>query len=422
MTTSENQLIRQYEAYEPVSGRAKFASGKVSQCIHAGKEYVLECRDSIQSMREIKEQWLSLEGIAGDDFDYFQTFDWCFTWCENFSCQEGAQDAPVPQVFVLSCDGVISMIWPLMKVRAGAGLTFLESMTEPMGQYSNVLRDEKRVDVDIAKWVWNEIKSCTYVDAIALNHYPADGFLDQVLGDEGLDETIQYVSSILNFGEIDNWEAYTATFSKSQRKQRGRRLKKLEAEGELSFAVHFHHETRFAELVNVAIDMKREWLTETGRHSQSLFEDRSKVFLASLGQHVSEPKQGPFVFSMDIDGHPIAIEISMLKGDHYYSYLGAIDLKWKDFSPGKVQMELAQKWAMENDIQYYDFLSDPSDYKKTWTNMIAPMKTRYFPISTRGRIYCSLWKAQMKPLLRSLYQRTNPNMRRRVNKILGLES
>ena len=41
---------------------------------------------------------------------------------------------------------------------------------------------------------------------------------------------------------------------------------------------------------------------------------------------------------MSLDGKAIAIEIGFIFKHHYYSYMGAFDLAWRDYSPGKVQM------------------------------------------------------------------------------------
>ena len=296
-------------------------------------------------------------------------------------------------------------------------------MSEPLGQYSNVLFDPDYVDVSVGARVWSEIKASTDADAVALSHYPATGFLADVIGEEGLAESTKYVSSILDFSEISSWEEYSASLSKSQRKERNRKAKKLKAQGDLTFEVHFYASEQFSDIVQTAIRLKRKWLRETNRHSQALFEEESLQFLSSLGTYLPqfEPDEGPVAQVLRLDGVPIAIELGMLKNRHYYSYLGAIDLNWSSFSPGKVQIEMSQKWALEFGIEKFDFLSDPSEYKKSWTNSLVAMNTRFLPISAQGYFYCSLWKAQLKPVLRTIYQRSNPNIRRQVNRLLGID-
>ncbi|MGI9352132.1 MAG: GNAT family N-acetyltransferase [Rhizobiaceae bacterium] len=423
MTNVDAIRVSRNELADSGGGNQMASKAPIAALNDNGCELSLSCLENSSEIASHKQDWLALEAVSKEGFDYFQTFDWCAGWCSKFAKGETDDSTSVPQVYVLKVDGQVALIWPLMKVQARSGLAFLESLTEPLGQYANVLFNPKLVDFGIGRWVWENIKSNCGVDAISLNHYPESSFIADVIGNEGVDETIQYVSSVFDFSLIQNWEAYIASLNKNQRKQRGRRVRKLEALGELKFEVYFKENDEYRQLVDQAIEMKRLWLIETNRHSQSLFEDASKLFLSGLGGEGSsfESGEGPVVQVVKLDGKPIAIEIGMLRDGHYYSYLGAIDLEYSSYSPGKVQMEMTQKWAYDYGIRMFDFLSDPSDYKKSWTNMQAAMFTRYFPVTHRGHIYCVVWKAQLKPFLRNLYQRSNPKLRKQVNKLLGLD-
>ncbi|MEM9277647.1 MAG: GNAT family N-acetyltransferase [Pseudomonadota bacterium] len=387
--------------------------------------YELRNYSGIAQISALQKDWRALESVSSEGFDYFQTFDWCHGWCKEFTQQdENNSSSSIPSVYALFANNKAVMIWPLMKVRSRNGLSFLETLSMPLGQYSNLLFEKDFVDAGLARQVWETIKGSSGVDAVSLTNYPANCFMAEVLKDEGVEEIVEQVSSILDFSGIESWESYFASLSKSQRKERNRKLKKLEAMGSLTFEVHFHDGEMFSELVKTAVDMKREWLRVTSRHSQALFEQESKKFLSALTLLDAESSsgEGPVVQSLNLDGAPIAIELGMLRNRHYYSYLGAINLDWADYSPGKVQIEMSQKWALENGVEKFDFLSDPSDYKKSWSNLWVPVKTRYFSVTARGWLYCSLWKAQLRPLLRNAYQRSNPNMRKHVNRLLGLTS
>ena len=422
MTNVEAIRVSGSEVAEFAIGNPVSSAIPVATLVDDGRQLSLYCHDKLTEITALKHEWVALEAKSRDGFDYFQTYDWCVGWCNKFISGDKSETAPNPRVYVLRIDDQVAMIWPLMKVQARSGLAFLESLTEPLGQYANVLYDRELVDFGTGRWVWKNIKACCGVDAVSLNHYPENSFVADVIGNEGVDETIQYVSSIFDFSMIDRWEDYIASLNKNQRKQRGRRVRKLEALGDLRFEVYFKESDEFRELVEQAIEMKRLWLIETNRHSQTLFEDTSKSFLSNLGgDSTVQSGEGPVVQVMKLDGKPIAIEIGMLRNRHYYSYLGAIDMEYASYSPGKVQMEMSQKWAYDYGIRMFDFLSDPSDYKKSWTNMQVAMFTRYFPVTHRGRIYCMVWKAQLKPFLRNLYQRSNPKLRKQVNKLLGLD-
>ncbi|MEM7214275.1 MAG: GNAT family N-acetyltransferase [Pseudomonadota bacterium] len=387
-----------------------------------GTLFSLRCYDSVSGLSSLENDWRKLEEKSVEGFDYFQTFDWCYRWCEIFIKSDAPENADLPQVFALYADDCIAMIWPLMKVQSRSGLVFLESLSIPLGQYSNVLHDADLVNVETGRQVWAEIKRACGADAVSICDYPESGFLAEILGTDGIDEAVKNVSSILDYSKIENWDAYLSTLSKSQRKQRRQKLSKLEALGKIELRICHHHDPDFHDLAMLAVDMKREWLSRTSRHSQSLFEEDSAVFLSGLRQKsiCDLGLDGPVLFMLELENKPIAFELGMLRQKHYYSYLGSIDLDYASYSPGKVQIDMAQKWAFENGVDKFDFLSDPSEYKKSWSNLWVPVIARYFPITQRGWIYCAVWKAQLKPFIRSLYRRANPNMRKYVNRLLGV--
>ncbi|MEM7067475.1 MAG: GNAT family N-acetyltransferase [Pseudomonadota bacterium] len=392
----------------------------ISEITHANQRFKLTCLRSVAEMGAFEAGWRELETRSTAGFDYFQTFDWCYSWSKVFIGSNPVYAFDTPQVYVLLNENGPVMIWPMTITRSKSGLFFLESMSDPLGQYANILFDDAQVDLELGKKVWVAIKSDTRADAVALNHYPENSFLAKIIGKEGVEETVQFVSSILDFNEIGSWEEYSATLSKSQRKERKRKLRKLSVEGELTFEVHFYDSDEFSGLVNKSVDLKRKWLIETDRHSQALFKDESSRFLASLGHYFATDgsQEGPLVQVLKLDGEPIALEVGMLRQRHYYSYLGAIDLNWAEFSPGKVQIEMSQQWALENGVTKFDFLSDPSDYKKSWSNTEISMRTRYLPITAQGHFYCSFWKAYLKPTLRLMYQRSSGAMRNKINRII----
>ena len=115
-----------------------------------------------------------------------------------------------------------------------------------------------------------------------------------------------------------------------------------------------------------------------------------------------------------IDDQPIALELGFAAGRDYYSYLGAIDLEFSKYSPGKLQIEEAQKWALEQGFRYFDFLNDPSAYKNGWTNLMVPLASRSFALSFRGYVHCLIWKKHLKPRVKQLYHNAGSNHRKIV--------
>ena len=120
------------------------------------------------------------------------------------------------------------------------------------------------------------------------------------------------------------------------------------------------------------------------------------------------------------EGTSVGMELGMAFKGHYYSFLGAINMDFQKLSPGKIQMEMAQKWAKELGLKKFDFLNDPSDYKINWTNEIEPLRSQYVPISSAGYLYCWMWKTSVKPKLKEMYQNIKPEDRRYFNQLFNM--
>lgn len=383
----------------------------------ADQAHTLRCVSSLREMAALRSAWLGLEKVSSETRDYFQTFDWCYNWVTSFTED---QDHRL-RIYVLERGTDVIMVWPFMVSSAGfGGVRIMEMIGEPMCQYANILFDPKSVDAALGKKAWSHIKADQQADAVYFKYFPAEGLLSGIIGSDGFDEIGAAVSSYLDYSQIPSWEVYEASFSKSQRKQRRSRLRKLEAQGRVDFQTFFHNDARFSSMVETSIDLKREWLKDTAKHSQSLFSDTAKQFLARLGSAHDCTDEGAMVHVLSLDDKPIGIEIGMLRKGHYYAFLGAIDLQWRDLSPGKIQMEFSQKWGFESGIDSFDYLCDPSGYKSSWTNATADVKTRYVPLTLVGSGYCNLWKARLRPALREAYHYAPENVRRSLNRLLEI--
>jgi CelD/BcsL family acetyltransferase involved in cellulose biosynthesis len=160
--------------------------------------------------------------------------------------------------------------------------------------------------------------------------------------------------------------------------------------------------------------MKQDWLKGTGRLGSDLFDPRFAAFLRGLGQATGEDGGRVYLHALTLEGTPIAMELGMRFRRDYYCFLGAIDLTYQKHSPGKVQMESAQRWAIESGIHRFDYLNDPSTYKSSWTNTAEPLTASYIPFTRLGHLYCRHWMAGLRPRLRALYDGIGPQTRGRL--------
>ena len=386
--------------------------------------FALECYENINAIMALKDEWQSLEAACSEDFTYFQNYEWCIEYYKQFADDLADKHSPIPQVFVLRKEQKPVIIWPLMRIQSRAGLKILTTATEPLGQYCNLLFDASIFNETIGKATLKLIIEHSKSDTVSLNNYPSNCLIDKIIGNQGIRENSNLESSILDLTQYENWDAYSKTLSGSQRKTRRRLNKKLEAEGELVYKVHKAGTDDYARIISLALKMKKKWLIETGRKPGILDDECTKAMFENLkpfsSNNTDTHYSGPLVHALSVNDKTIAIEMGMQKAGRYYSYLGAIDWDWNDYSPGKVQMAMAQEWAMNEGIKYFDLLHDPSEYKSSWTNHTHSVISRNIPITFKGYVYSKLWKTYMRPKLKSLYHFAGTKNRDRLNKILDI--
>lgn len=399
---------------------SKAAAIQLSSLEVDGRMFNLECYETLETIKTIEEDWLALETSCKEDFTYFQNFNWCIEYYKQFADDLTNKHCPIPQVFVLRNNDTPVMIWPLMRIQSRTKLKILTTATEPLGQYANLLFNETYFDVKLGKQVLELIIQHSKSDSVSFNNYPEDSMIDKIIGSKGIKENSNLESSILDLSQYHDWEAYFQTLSKSQRKSRRRDKNKLTQLGEISYDVIKAGTDEYKSLVENALDMKKQWLLETGRTPGLLDDKCTRAMLQNLTASSQKQKPSPIAHALKLNGTPIALELGMIKGDRYYSYLGAIDWNYKDFSPGKVQIEMSQEWSMKQDIKYYDLLHDPSDYKTSWSNLTHKVISRNIPITYKGYIYSQLWKTYIRPKLKSVYHFAGTKNRERLNKAVGI--
>jgi len=385
-----------------------------------GHTYSVACLTSIVQMAAIKDEWKHLERTCAEPYTYFQSFDWCYGWCREKENSAASGDELEIRIYTVRREGELAFVMPMMVQKSGPGIKCLTFLTEPLGQYGNVICNRKLLPVTVGNKFWNWLEKNASVDVINLNKHHADSFLADIVGDAGFVENSQKHASVLDLDAFDTWQDYQNSLSAKTIKKRNRLQRKLENRGQLSFDVHIGGSDEYRENVEQALEFKQVWLRKTGRRAAVLSQDFSKNFLIELPctpQTDKTPPQGAVVCVLKLDGKAIGVEIGMCLNGHYYCYLGSFDWGLKNLSPGKVQMEMSQEWAKSVGVSKFDFLGDPADYMSEWVNNEHLLQSRSISLGVRGYIYSALWKAKVRPAIRSVFNNMNSQARA---KLLGL--
>lgn len=391
-----------------------------------GNQFVLDCLTSVEELRGIGKEWKHLEQTCGEPYIYFQSYDWCVKWCASFvdnAKSDKNQFQPQIKTYTLRRNGKLVLIWPMMLIKSTMDLVTQTFLSEPHGQYGNIICDRKFLPPKIGKKVWHTIKDTSNADAIILDQYPQSSFLRTLVQENGIVESSDKHSSALDLSAFGTWEEYHASQSRNMRKQRKQRRNKLSKLGILGYETHYGGSKRFAELVALGLEWKNIWLKQTGRRAAVLSDERTKDHLSSLtgteGTQYDSPT-GAIIGVLTLDEQPIALEIGLGESGRFYSYLGAFNWDFKSYSPGKLQIEETQKWAKAVGFKTFDFLGDPAEYKSAWTNSTDALESRSVAITARGFLYCVFWKAYLRPAVRIVFNKLKPEYRSKLLKLFGI--
>jgi len=363
-------------------------------------------------MDAIAEDWRSLDARAADPLAYFQSFDWCRAWCAFYAPQKG-EGASI-RIFTAWEGERLVLVWPLMLSGEGSPVRRLVGLTEPHGQYGNVLVDPalgaKRDELLAA--TWRSISSSEKPDAFVLANVPQGALPRSFASAEALSTVEAGVISAMDLRPFaGSYETYRSTLKATTRRARNKRRNKLAGLGTLGYRLDFGGTRPYAELVTLGIAMKRDWLRRTGRGTRALNVPNVDVFLSSLP---GSEAGGALAAALTLDGRPIAIEIGFLHHGRFYSYLGAFDWELRELSPGKVQLEEALRWSIEAGIEVYDLLGDPSSYKVDWCNVTTPLASYNAAASLTGRAYLDIWHDRLRPALKRSFEKMPLALRARL--------
>lgn len=376
--------------------------------------YALTSLDDADAIEAVQEEWRKLELTCREPFAAFQSTHWCMAWLRSARIGDEKHEGR-PRVFVLRKNGQAVLVWPTLIVISRIGARLLTDLTDPLGQYCNVIVDRKAVPQDLALEALGDAVKHVNVDAVTLKGIPQGSLLHTFTQQSGIVETATE-ATVLDITRHENWDAYVTALPKRMRKRRNQRHNRLKRLGKLTYQVHCGGTLQFRQLVDRALDMKGEWLQETGRRASIIASSRTRGFLQEL--RGEQNKQGTYTgavaHGLYLDDVPIAIEIGLVQAQHYYVYLGAFDWALRDYSPGKVQMKMSQKWAFDFGIEFYDFLGEPAEYKASWTDSAYPIHSRAIPLTKFGHAYCKIWKAVLRPLIKSNFERLNPRYKKAV--------
>ena len=172
---------------------------------------------------------------------------------------------------------------------------------------------------------------------------------------KGYQVTLTRENVSLDLDLPSTWEEYLRTLTPKQRRETGRRFRRLEEEGDINYRVIENAEPEvldiFFKLMRVSREDKAAFMTA-----------RMESFFRALAETMAEAKLLRFGI-LEISGKPVAAVMCFDYNNKVYLYNSGYDPEYGYLSVGLLSKLLSIKDSIERGRRCYDFLKGPEEYK-----------------------------------------------------------
>ncbi len=173
--------------------------------------------------------------------------------------------------------------------------------------------------------------------------------------DKGYQVTCTRENVSLDLELPSTWDEYLRTLSPKQRRETGRRFRRLEEEGDINYRIIESAEPEvldiFFRLMRVSREDKAAFLTP-----------QMESFFRALAQTMAEARMLRFGV-LEISAKPVAAVMCFDYNDKVYLYNSGYDPEYGYVSVGLLSKLLSIKDSIERGRKVYDFLKGPEEYK-----------------------------------------------------------
>ena len=367
---------------------------------------VIEVLTTTQSLRAIEMDWRKLELENTGRTCVFQSYDWAIAWCESYLDAKNNS-----KLFVITgkINGVTKFILPLAKTHKH-GLNILDWLTDPIGQYGDVLCAANQDPQHWLESAFQHITKSKGIDLVRLRHVRANGnvaaFAKKNLQDARYNERAPFLDLTAYKSEVE----YDARYSSTQRKRRKKIRKALGEMGPLDFKI-LKPGADADRLIDNSIAEKNAWLSDRGRFNRVMGCQNHINFLKLLSRSKSD-SLNLFATELSAANKPISWEIAFRYHGTHFAYITSHVNALTDLSPGRLHMDLSQRRALADGQKTFDLMVPYDAHKDSWSSGTIPTNDYYMPVSMLGRFYGFAYLRHLRPVIRKIYYRLPQNVLR----------
>ena len=366
---------------------------------------------SFRAFDRLQNAWMELEERCAKPPTVFQSYEWCRKWSDVFAAPDSKNE-----IFILAGyhQNRLVFVWPLVK-RSSQRLVLLTWMTQPIGQYGDLLCD---AHIDCAQWINAAtafIRNVSKADCLHLRHVRENANCADHAQKAWHDGKLHERAPMMDLTQFKTEAAYDARYDSHQRRRRRRIQKKLEEIGPLRY------ESLTADAASAAIDSaiaeKMNWLRDKGRFNDML----GSAQHAKLMKLIINNSNGAIktqISHLTANGKPVSWEIGFCYRVTHYAYLLSHQRDLIDYSPGRLMLDYAERNALASGLTIFDLMAPYDPYKDSFASGVVLVNDYYLPLTIKGAAYGHLYLHHLRPILRSTYQRMPVPMLRMLKRLL----
>ena len=173
--------------------------------------------------------------------------------------------------------------------------------------------------------------------------------------DKGYQVTVTEENVSLDLELPSSWDDYLRTLNPKQRREIGRKFRRLEEEGDINYRII---ESAKPELLDTFFRLMR-----VSREDKAAFlTPQMESFFRALAQTMAEAGMLRFGV-LEISAKPVAVVMCFDYNDKVYLYNSGYDPEYGYVSVGLLSKLLSIKDSIERGRKVYDFLKGPEEYK-----------------------------------------------------------
>jgi CelD/BcsL family acetyltransferase involved in cellulose biosynthesis len=172
---------------------------------------------------------------------------------------------------------------------------------------------------------------------------------------KGYEITVTQENVSLDLDLPSTWDEYLRTLSPKQRRETGRRFRRLEEEGDINYRT-------FEEAEQQVLDTFFKLMRASREDKAAFLTAQMESFFRSIAQTMAEAKMLRFGI-LEISAKPVAAVMCFDYNDKVYLYNSGYDPEYGILSVGLLSKLLSIKDSIERGRKSYDFLKGAEEYK-----------------------------------------------------------